>query len=120
MISADDIEKAKVLLAEDKLEEAMSLLDKLVADKDNELKDEAYYVRGNAFRRGNHWKEAINNYTRAIELNPQSPAAAMKASCIEILDFFNKDMFNPKPRHKSKNREGTNKTFVPSLYLRLK
>ncbi|MCI6901422.1 MAG: tetratricopeptide repeat protein [Bacteroidales bacterium] len=94
MISADDIEKAKALLAEDKLEEAMSLLDKLVADKDNELKDEAYYVRGNAFRRGNHWKEAINNYTRAIELNPQSPAAAMKASCIEILDFFNKDMFN--------------------------
>ena len=57
MISADDIEKAKVLLAEDKLEEAMSLLDKLVADKDNELKDEAYYVRGNAFRRGDRFRD---------------------------------------------------------------
>lgn len=94
MITSDDIAKAKALLAEDRLEEAMRLLDTLVADKDNELKDQAYYVRGNAFRRGNHWKEAINNYTRAIELNPHSPAVAMKANCIEILDFFNKDMFN--------------------------
>ncbi len=94
MIRIDDIERAKGLLEADKVQEAIALLDMLIADEEDMLKDEAFYVRGNAFRRGNHWREAINSYTRAIELNPQSPALAMRESCIEILNFFNKDMFN--------------------------
>ncbi len=94
MILKEDIEKAKRLLEEDKVGEAIEILDALIADENEALKDEAYYVRGNAFRRGNRWAEAINSYTRAIELNPQSPAVAMRKNSIEILNFFNKDMFN--------------------------
>ncbi len=94
MIKIEDINRAKALLEVDKVQEAIALLDTLIAEEGDTLKDEAFYVRGNAFRRGNHWKEAINSYTRAIELNPDSPALAMRDSCIEILNFFNKDMFN--------------------------
>ncbi len=94
MIKKEDIEKAKELLDREKISDAIELLNTLVADEDDTLKDEAYYVRGNAFRRGNNWAEAINSYTRAIELNPDSPAVAMRKNSIEILNFFNKDMFN--------------------------
>lgn len=94
MISTEDLNRAKELLNSDKITEAIELLNRLIEDEDAHLKDEAYYVRGNAFRRGNNWREAINDYSRAIELNPDSPALSMRQSCIEILDFFNKDMFN--------------------------
>lgn len=94
MIGTEDLNRAKELLNSDKIAEAIELLNSLIEDEDAHLKDEAYYVRGNAFRRGNNWREAINDYSRAIELNPDSPALAMRQSCIEILDFFNKDMFN--------------------------
>ena len=94
MIKIEDLNKAKELLNSDKVAEAIELLGRLIEDEDTNLKDEAYYLRGNAFRRGNNWKQAIDDYTRAIELNPNSPALAMRQSCIEILDFYNKDMFN--------------------------
>lgn len=94
MIRKEDLETARELLKADKPQQAIALLDTLLADEQDENKDEAYYLRGNAYRRSENWREAINNYTRAVELNPSSPALAMRSSCIEILNFFNKDMFN--------------------------
>ena len=72
MISKAEIEKAKTLLDENKVQEAIELLNTLVADCEQENKDVAYYVLGNAYRRGNNWQEAINSYSRAIEINPSS------------------------------------------------
>jgi tetratricopeptide (TPR) repeat protein len=95
MIDKIEIEKAKTLLDQNNIGEAIALLEKLVEDPSNENKDVAYYVLGNAYRRGNNWQNAINSYSRAIELNPSSPAKEMRASCIKILDFYNKDMYNP-------------------------
>lgn len=95
MISIADIEKAKTLLDGNKIEEAIDFLKTLVEDSQEENKDIAYYVLGNAYRRGNNWQDAINSYSRAVEINPSSPAKEMRASCIKILDFYNKDMYNP-------------------------
>lgn len=94
MIKKEDLDKARELLKADRPQQAIALLDALLEDGQDENKDEAYYLRGNAYRRSENWREAINNYTRAVELNPSSPALAMRNSCIEILNFFNKDMFN--------------------------
>ena len=38
------------------------------------IKDEAYYLRGNAYRKQGNWQQALNNYQYAIDLNPESPA----------------------------------------------
>lgn len=95
MISIADIEKAKTLLDGNKIEEAIDFLKTLVEDSQEENKDVAYYVLGNAYRRGNNWQDAINSYSRAVEINPLSPAKEMRANCIKILDFYNKDMYNP-------------------------
>ena len=95
MISKADIEKAKSLLDDNKIEEAIEFLKTLVEECEEENKDVAYYVLGNAYRRGNNWQDAINSYSRAVEINPSSPAKEMRESCIKILDFYNKDMYNP-------------------------
>ncbi|MBO7225136.1 MAG: tetratricopeptide repeat protein [Bacteroidales bacterium] len=95
MISIAEIEKAKTLLDENKIEQAIDFLKTLVEDTQEENKDVAYYVLGNAYRRGNNWQDAINSYSRSVEINPSSPAKEMRESCIKILDFYNKDMYNP-------------------------
>ena len=53
------------------------------------------YERGNAFRKQGNWQEAINCYMEAIELNPDSPAVEAKAMLDDILNFYNKDAYNP-------------------------
>lgn len=57
--------------------------------------DEAYYLRG-----VRHWSmgersQAINDYLAAIRLNPKSKATMALKTSYEILNFYNKDIFNP-------------------------
>lgn len=57
--------------------------------------EEAYITRGL-----NHWKlehrrEAINDYLKALELNPQSRAKTLLQFANSILDFYSKDLLNP-------------------------
>ena len=54
-----------------------------------------YYAQGNAYRKQGNWQEAINCYIKAIELDPESPAVEAKRMLDDILDFYNKDMYNP-------------------------
>ena len=46
-----------------------------------------YYIQGNG--------EAINCYIKAIELDPDSPAAEAKRMLDDIMAFYCKDMYNP-------------------------
>lgn len=56
--------------------------------------DYAYYIRGNAYRKMGDWQGAINNYLEAIAINPESPAKQAYDMANDILNFFNKDMYN--------------------------
>jgi hypothetical protein len=38
---------------------------------------------------------AINNYLEAIALDPHSPAVEAKQMLDDILNFYNKDCYNP-------------------------
>ena len=58
-------------------------------------KSDELYERGNAFCKQGNWQEAINCYMEAIELNPDSPAVEAKAMLDDILNFYNKDAYNP-------------------------
>lgn len=59
-----------------------------------EAKAEAYYLLGNAYRKRGDWQGALNNYQEAISLDPESPAAEAREMALDILNFYNKDMFN--------------------------
>ncbi len=56
---------------------------------------EEYYQQGNSFRKQGNWQEALNNYIKAIELDPDSPAVEAKKMLDDILAYYCKDMYNP-------------------------
>ncbi|MBQ5972346.1 MAG: tetratricopeptide repeat protein [Prevotella sp.] len=54
-----------------------------------------YYELGNRYRKEGNWQMAINNYLEAIALDPQSPAVEAKQMLDDILNYYNKDCYNP-------------------------
>lgn len=56
---------------------------------------EEWYKKGNEYRRQGNFQEAINSYLEAIALDPQSPAVEAKQMLDDILNFYNKDAYNP-------------------------
>lgn len=57
--------------------------------------DEALTLRGMK-----HWSlgdrsNAINDYLAALRINPDSKAKLAMKATYDILDFYNKDLFNP-------------------------
>lgn len=56
---------------------------------------EDFYKQGNRYRKEGNWQEAINNYVKAIELDPDSPAVEAKKMLDDILAYYYKDIYNP-------------------------
>lgn len=94
----DSLNDIKELITQGNVDEAILALDQLLltdsANNEEINREEAYYLRGNAYRKQGNWQQALNNYQSAIELNPQSPAVQAQKMAMDILNFFNKDMFN--------------------------
>lgn len=84
----------KGLIAEGKTLEAIARLDSLIEDNSSSQADYLYYLRGNAYRKQNDWPSAINNYLKAIAINPDSPASEAYKIAVDIQEFYNKDMYN--------------------------
>lgn len=73
--------------------DAIPLLDTLLdAEPNNEP---AFLRRGMLHWSCGHRAEAINDYLAAIRLNPDSKARLALKSVNEILDYYNKDLYNP-------------------------
>ena len=87
-----DTEMIKQLISEGKTDEAIRLLDAIIAQET--ASDEAYYLRGNAYHKQGEIRLALNNYLTAMDLNPESPARQAHNMLINIMNFFNKDMYN--------------------------
>lgn len=58
-------------------------------------RDEELYQQGNAFRKIQDWKRALECYAEAIELNPQSPARHARDMLLSILNYRCKALLNP-------------------------
>jgi Flp pilus assembly protein TadD len=74
------------------LETAIEELSKYILS--NPTEDEPYYLLGNAYRKQGNWQMALNNYLEAMERNPESPAVQAHQMMMDILNFYNKDMYN--------------------------
>jgi len=83
----------KELIKEGELEKAIQLLNNYIQNCDNS-EDEPYYLLGNAYRKQGNWQQALNNYLEAMERNPESPAVNAHKMVMDILNFYNKDMYN--------------------------
>ena len=69
----------------------MTIASSSVSDMDSR----DYYKQGKECRKRGNFGEAINCYIKAIELDPDSPAVEAKAMLEDILNFYNKDAYNP-------------------------
>lgn len=61
----------------------------------NPRDEEALVKRGQLYWSLNQRGKAINDYIAAIKLNPKSKATMLMKQANEILNFFNKDLYNP-------------------------
>ena len=53
------------------------------------------YAQGNAYRRQQRWADALNAYTEAIQLDPDSPAVHARQMLLGIMEYRCKDYYNP-------------------------
>ncbi len=83
----------KALISQGEVDQALARLDQYLLTS-SPHRDEAFYLRGNAYRKQGNWQLALNNYRYAMDLNPQSPATQAHRMVMDILNFYNKDMFN--------------------------
>ncbi len=82
------------LIGRGDVEQAIRQLDEILLQGASPHPDEAYYLRGNAYRKLGNWQQALNNYRYAVDINPRSPAKEARRMLADILDFYNKDMYN--------------------------
>lgn len=57
--------------------------------------EEAYILRGRAYWSLSRRSDAINDYLAAQRLNPEGKATQLLKATYEILDYYNKDLYNP-------------------------
>ncbi|MBO7071122.1 MAG: hypothetical protein J6W09_07505 [Bacteroidales bacterium] len=86
-------ERIKAMLDAHKADDVIDLMEKFRADGGS-MDDELFYLLGNAWRKKGNWQMAMNNYLEAVHMNPESPAKQALDIANEILDFYNKDMYN--------------------------
>jgi tetratricopeptide (TPR) repeat protein len=86
-------ERIKAMLDAHKADDVIVLMEKFRADGGS-MDDELFYLLGNAWRKKGNWQMAMNNYLEAVHMNPESPAKQALDIANEILDFYNKDMYN--------------------------
>ena len=91
----EQIENLKELINQGDVDTAIEQLNQLLLDTSVENENDIlYYLRGNAYRKKGDWKQALDNYQYAIDLNPDSPAVQARKMAIDILNFYHKDMYN--------------------------
>ncbi len=91
----EQFDEIKKLIADGMIDRALDICNAEAANETNKQKLETiYYLMGNAHRKREEWKEAMNCYQKAIDLNPDSPAVTARKMIVEILEYFYKDQFN--------------------------
>ena len=91
---SETLSQYKKEIREGEIEKAILGLKKYIETNNVSCEDEPFYLLGNAYRKQGNWQMALNNYLEAIEKNPESPAVNAKKMLMDILEFYNKDMYN--------------------------
>ena len=53
-----------------------------------------HFLHGRCFMKESRWGEAISCFLKAEAIDPQSPARESREMLCDIMDFYNKDMYN--------------------------
>ncbi|MCM1319598.1 MAG: hypothetical protein NC217_04385 [Muribaculaceae bacterium] len=75
-------------------DEAIAAYTELI-DANREASDDPYVERAILYWKKGERALAINDLNEAIRINPKSRAVQAKSAFYEILDFYDKDRYNP-------------------------
>lgn len=91
------IQEIKEMLSRSEGQQALDAASEIIESKgvNSETLANAYYLRGNAYRQNGNVRMALNSYLESMELDPDGPAAEAYRHIQELLDFYNKDYYNP-------------------------
>ncbi len=85
-------ESIQCLIDSGMLDEALTSVESLL--KKSPTDDTLHYIKGKILMRMGNWKKATDAYLQAEELNPSGPAREQLTMIKDIMDFYNKDMYN--------------------------
>ncbi len=74
-------------------DEAIEVLSRYIATHPED--DEALTLRGMKYWGAGKRSQSLNDYLAAIKINPESRAKQALQAATEILDYRNKDLYNP-------------------------
>lgn len=60
-----------------------------------DVRADAYVKRGRLRWKRGDMRGALGDYNSAAELDPDGPGADLAAHTVEILNFYNHDLYNP-------------------------
>lgn len=86
-------QKIEVLINENRLEEAILLLNNEIDTNKNN--DKLFFSRGKIHWRLGNKAQAITDYEHAVDINPQSQARIALENARDVISFFNPDLYNP-------------------------
>ena len=91
------IQEIKEMLSRSEGQAALQAVSEIIDSKDTDKGTlaMAYYLRGNAYRQNGNVRMALNSYLESMDLDPDGPAAEAYRHVQELLDFYNKDYYNP-------------------------
>ena len=85
-------EEIESLLAQGKSSAARTEIERLLAsDGDNA---HLLFLHGKSFMKESRWGEAISCFLKAEAIEPGGPTREAREMLCDILDFYNKDMYN--------------------------
>lgn len=93
----NDKKRVEEFINEGKLDQALQYLTNRLMEVEvirGHGKSELFYLFGNVYRAKGEFHLAMNYYTQAIEANSESPAVEARKMLQNIMNFYNKDMYN--------------------------
>lgn len=93
MTKTSSFHDIKAQLEANALEQAQRMIDE-EAQKLSTPSAMLYYLQGKLFMKKSDWGNAISNFLKAEELDPNGPARQCRLMLNDIMAFYNKDMFN--------------------------
>lgn len=91
-MSKDVYQPIYAALAANNLTDAQELVNQAIVSYGENA--QIYYLQGKVYMKQSAWTKAISSFLKAEELEPEGPAKECRLILIDIMEFYNKDMFN--------------------------
>jgi len=91
-MNSEELKKVTELLNAEKANEAQLIFQQITPSETLEY----WLVKGKLEQKFQHWSEAINAFTKVLNIEPENKVAQNQLHVVQnILNFWNPEMFNP-------------------------